>query len=206
MGRWVGGSVVGGSVVGRFNKTLRKDRDRFGRGPMFYVNEQIPSKVLSLESIPMEIELILLGQLSCQYDKTVLIGDFNLMINNESLENVMTTFDLECLIKKPTCFQSSNPTCIDLVLTNKKDFFKNTGVIEVGISDHHSLILTALKSLLLKGNAKTKLYRDYSSFNMDHFKEDLDNNLINNSITEYSHFQNIFLEILDKHAPIKKRY
>ena len=27
---------------------------------MFYVNEQIPSKVLSLESIPMDIELILL--------------------------------------------------------------------------------------------------------------------------------------------------
>ena len=61
----------------------------------------------------------------------------------------MTTFDLECLIKKPTCFQSSNPTCIDLILTNKKEFFKNTDIIEAGISDHHSLIVTALKSLLL---------------------------------------------------------
>ena len=126
------------------------------------------------------------------------------MIDNKSLENVMTTFDLECLIKKPTCFQSSNPTCIDLILTNK-EFLKNTDVIEVGISDHHSLIVTALKSLLLKGNAETKLYRDYSSFNMDHFKEDLGNNLKNNSITEYSHFQNIFLEIFHKHAPIIKK-
>ena len=70
--------------------------------------------------------------------------------------------------------------------------------------DNHSLIVTALKNLLLKGNAKTKLYRDYSSLNIDHFKEDLGNNLKNNSITEYSHFQNIFLEILHKHAPIKK--
>ena len=77
--------------------------------------------------------------------------------------------------------------------------------MEVGISDHHSLIVTALKSQLLKGNAKRKLYRDYNSFNIDHFKEDLDNNLKNNSITEYSHFQNIFLEILHKHAPIKKK-
>ena len=41
-------------------KMLRKDRDRFGGGLMFYVNEQIPSKVLSLESIPMDTELILL--------------------------------------------------------------------------------------------------------------------------------------------------
>ena len=28
---------------------------------------------------------------------------------------------------------------------------------------------------------------------------------MNNSITEYSHFQNVFLEILHKHAPIKKK-
>ena len=62
-----------------------------------------------------------------------------------------------------------------------------------------------MESLLLKGNAKTKLYQDRNSFNIDHFKEDLDNNLKNNSITEYSHFQNIFLEILHKHAPIKKK-
>ena len=118
-----------------------------------------------------------LGQLSCQYDKTMLIGDFNLTINNKSLENFMTTFDQECLIKKPTCFQSSNPTCIDLILTIKKEFFKKTDVIEVEISDHHYLIITALKSLPLKRNAKTKLYQDYSSFSIDHFKEDLENNL-----------------------------
>ena len=40
---------------------------------------------------------------------------------------------------------------------------------------------------------------------MNNFKERLDNNLKNNSITEYSHFQNIFLEILHKHAPIKNK-
>ena len=132
---------------------------------MFYVNEQIPSKVLSLESILMDIELILLeftiknrrwlcigiyrppsqngkyhlsktlGHLTCQYDKTMLVGDFNLTIDNKSLENLMSTFDLKCLIKKPTCFQSSNPTCINLILTNKKEFFKNADVIEVEISD-----------------------------------------------------------------------
>ena len=39
---------------------FRKDRDRFVGGPVFYVNEQIPSNVLSLESIPIDIELILL--------------------------------------------------------------------------------------------------------------------------------------------------
>ena len=60
------------------------------------------------------------------YQKTMLIGDFNLTIDNKSLENFMTTFDLECLIKKLTCFQSSNPTCIDLILRNKKEFSRGT--------------------------------------------------------------------------------
>ena len=79
-----------------------------------------------------------LGQLSCQYDKTMLIGDFNLTINNKRLQNVTTTFDLECLIKKQSCFQSSNPTSIDLIFTSKKEFVKNTDVIEAGISNNHS--------------------------------------------------------------------
>ena len=48
---------------------------------------------------------ILLFQLTRQYDKTMFIGDFDLTINNKSLENFMSTFDLECLIKKSTCFQ-----------------------------------------------------------------------------------------------------
>ena len=99
------------------------------------------------------------------------------MIDTKSLENFMTTFNLESLIKKPTCFQFSNPTCLYLILTNRRELFKNTDVIEAEISDHHSLITTALKSLLLKGNAKTKVYRAYSSFNIDYFKEDLYNNL-----------------------------
>ena len=54
----------------------------------------------------------------------------------------MTTFDLECLIKKPTCFRSSSPTCIDLILTNKKEFFIITDVIEVRFfksTDHRPL-------------------------------------------------------------------
>ena len=143
-------------------KTIRRDREYFGGGLIFYINEQIPSKVLTLETIPRDIETILLhftvknrkwlniglykppsqnekyflddisktlGQLTCQYDKTILIGDF---------KNFMNTFDLECLIKKPTCFQSSNPRCIDLILTNKKELFKNNDVFEVGVSDHYS--------------------------------------------------------------------
>ena len=99
----------------------------------------------------------------------------------------MNSFGLECLIKNPTCFQSKNPSC---------DFFSNflnSNVLEVGISDHHSLINAALKSQLVKGNEKTKLYRDYIEFNMDNFKAELNHKLKSGIITEPSNFQSIFI-------------
>ena len=88
-----------------------------------------------------------LTKMSCECENVMLIGDFDHTVENKNLEVFMNTFDLECLIKKPTCFQSTSPSCIDLILTNKKEFFKNSNVFEVGISDHHSLIVTALKSV-----------------------------------------------------------
>ena len=107
----------------------------------------------------------------------MLIGDFNMTIENKNLEVFMNSLDLECLIEKPTCFQSKNPICIDLILTNKKDL-KNSNILQVGISDHHSFICTTLKRKLVKGNAETKLCHDYSKFNMDNFKTEQDNKLI----------------------------
>ena len=63
-----------------------------------------------------------------------------------------------------------------------------------------SLLVTALKSLLLKGNAKTKLDGDYSSFNKGHLKEHIDNNLKNNCITEFFWYSSIKMHLS------KKRY
>ena len=51
----------------------------------------------------------------------MLMGDFNLTVDNKKQKNIdifMSTFDLECLIQKPACFQSSPPDCIYLILTN----------------------------------------------------------------------------------------
>ena len=135
----------------------------------------------------------------------MLIGDFNLTVNNKNLGVFMNTFNLDSLINKPTCFQSANPTCIDLILTNKKSLFKNSNVLEVGISDHHSFITTALRTQLIKGNAKMKMYRDYKTFNIDFFKRDLGESLENHTSYDYSCFQNIFIALLNKHAPIKKK-
>ena len=68
-------------------------------------------------------------------------------------------------------------------------------MLEVGISDHHSFIITTLKSQLVKGNAKTKLYRDYSELNMDNFKVKLDDKLKSGIKTEYPNSQNSFIQV-----------
>ena len=78
-------------------------------------------------------------------------------------------------------------------------------MLEVGISDHHSFIIAVLKSQQVKGNAKTKLYRDYSEFIMDNFKAELEDKLKGGIETEYSNFQNIFIEVLNNQAPAKKK-
>ena len=97
--------------------------------------------------------------MSCEYENAKLIRDFNLAVENKNLEGFMNTFYLKCFIKKLTCFQSTTtPNCIDLILKNKKEFFKNPNLLQVGIFYHHCLIVTALKSQLVKGDAKTKLY------------------------------------------------
>ena len=121
-----------------------------------------------------------------------------LTVNNKNLGVFMNTFNLDCLINKPTCFQSANPNCINLILTNKKNFFKNSNVLEVGISDHHSFITTALRTKLIKGNAKMKMYRDYTTFDIDFFKKDLGESLENHTSKDYSCFQNIFIALLNK--------
>ena len=47
---------------------------------------------------------LIINRLTCQYENFVLIGDFNMTIENKILEVVMNSFGLECLTKKPTCF------------------------------------------------------------------------------------------------------
>ena len=110
---------------------------------------------------------VVLNNYLSKYDHIILLGDFNLTTSNKYLADFMTLFNLESLINTPTCFQSEKPRCIDLILTNKKSLFKNSKTFEVGISDHHHLVLTSMRSEYIQGNPKIKFYRDYKSFNFE---------------------------------------
>ena len=58
-------------------------------------------------------------------------------------------YKLQNLIKEPECFKK-NPTCIGLIFTKKPFSFKNTYVIETGLSDFHKMIVAVMKMIFLK--------------------------------------------------------
>ena len=56
------------------------------------------------------------------------------------------TYKLRNLVKHPTCFKNpENPSCIDLLLTNKPLNFQITTLIETRLSDFHKMIVAVMK-------------------------------------------------------------
>ena len=64
-----------------------------------------------------------------------------------------------------------------------------------------------LKSHFPKQNPNIVSYGSYKRFRNSSFRTEIDNELLKYDLcnTEYQHFLNIFLDILNKHAPIKKK-
>ena len=147
---------------------------------------------------------VVLNNYLSKYEHIILLRDFNLTTSNKYLADFTTLFHPESLINTPTCFQSEKPRCIDLILTNKHSLFKNSKTFEVGISDHHHLVLTSLRLQYIQGNPKTKFYRDYKSFNFESFNNELNELLKSEKEINYSLFENIFLQVLKAHASVKK--
>ena len=48
------------------------------------------------------------------------MGDFNFDMGDKAVEDFCSVNNIESLINKPTCYKNhENPTCINLVLTNR---------------------------------------------------------------------------------------
>ena len=95
---------------------------------------------------------------------------------DKNLQYFTDTFSLEHLINEPTCFKGS-PSCIDLIITNRKSYLKNTCVTATGISAYHKLKAVSLKSQILKAPPKIKTYINYKTFDENRFSEDLKSKL-----------------------------
>ena len=140
------------------------------------------------------------------YDKFLLAGDFNTEETSEFLEDFLFEHHAKNLVKEATCFKSiDNPSCIDLFITNSPLSFQNTTTVTTGISDFHKLVVTVMKTSFPKSKPKTIYYRDYKKFDLQKFRKELREELRKTVVIGYAHFEYIFLQVLEKHAPTKQK-
>ena len=73
---------------------------------------------------------------STSYDSFIILGDFNVEMEKQQIKEFCDNYSLKSLIRQPTSYKSpSDPTCIDLILTNAPQKFQSTCVLETGLSD-----------------------------------------------------------------------
>ena len=128
------------------------------------------------------------------YDNILLLGDLNSSVHEKNMEDFCEMYDLENLIKEPTCFKrASNPSCIDVMFTNRKNNFQDSMTLGTGLSDHHKMTITVLKTYFKNKKPININYRSYKYFNESEFRKDLQNNLQtrNNVAINYDEFKSI---------------
>ena len=112
------------------------------------------------------------------YDNVIILGDLNSEIGEDALDDFCNFYNLKSLIKTLTCFKSTeNPSCIDLILTNRPHNFQHSAVLETGLSDFHLLTVTVLKTTFRKRPPKVIRYRNYKNYSHSNFQLELKSSL-----------------------------
>ena len=116
-------------------------------------------------------------------------------------------YNLEQLIKEPTRVTNTSSSLIDLILTNQPNNISNSGVIDLGMSDH-SLIYVVKKTSLPKCRQTRSKVRNFKRFNETDFIREL-SSIPWYLITQFSNpndcwkiWESFFLEVVDKDAPL----
>ena len=90
------------------------------------------------------------------------------------MKDFCSSYCLKSVIKQPTCFKNpENPSCINLILTNKSQSFHNTCVVETGLSYFHGRTVSVLKIHFRKLTLKIISYRDFKKFEHESFMDSL---------------------------------
>ena len=82
---------------------------------------------------------------------------------------------------------------------------QNTKAIACGLSDCHKMILAVIKMTFQKVKPKEILYRNFKHFDKIRFKTEVKEKLIRNDSLNYETFEQLFMNTLEKHAPLKKK-
>ena len=149
--------------------------------------------------------------------ESIVLGDFNCNLlskspdqNTDYLNFLVEAYQYVQLINEATRITPNSRTLIDHIITNKPDKITRHGVAHIGISDH-SLIYAIRKHHTTKGEPKLIESRQFKFFDSSAFIEDIKDTpfhfatLLDNPNEMWDVWKSLFLEVVNKHAPIRKR-
>ena len=145
-----------------------------------------------------------LDRLLPKYENLLMLGDWNSTINEEDMKNFCGMYDLENLIKEPTCFKSNdNPSSIDVILTNKKYNFMHSRTVETGLSDFHLMTVTVMKNHFKKKEPIRIVYHDKSKFDAVKFRSKIKYKIENKGRMNLEELQSMIVDDYLQDAPLK---
>lgn len=88
-------------------------------------------------------------------DNILLMGNFNMMPENQRLQQIFDWYHLKNLVNESACFKSKTPTTIDLFATNARDLLIHCSTCETRIFDYRKKIYTFRRKCLRKEKVKS---------------------------------------------------
>lgn len=145
----------------------------------------------------------------------ILTGDLNLdrlrpeRTEGKILLSLEEVYGLECLIKDPTRITPTSETPLDVILTNKPELFKTSGVLNPEMSDHH-LVYWIMKERVSQHERKVVTFRSTRTLDVEKLNEDLSCapwNVMDTFDTldeKYLLWESLLNTIVEKHMPTKR--
>jgi hypothetical protein len=144
----------------------------------------------------------------------LMLGDFNIDLLKPQISWISTfsLYGLKQLVSQPTRLTPTSSTLLDHIYSNNPSYISGVHLSDVSISDHNPIVCTwSCKLPKMSKSHVTIQYRCFRHFNKDLFLFDLScNNFANiynctNANDALSLWYNVFMPIVDKHAPLRRR-
>ena len=171
----------------------------------------------SLQDSVFEKEMTLcLDKMYIDFEHVICIGDLNYDLLKKdkckTLTNICDNFNLENVIKNPTCcMKNHQPTLIDVILTNSKNLICNSTNFDCGLSDCHDMICTSLREQCDNVVKKKVTFRSYKNFDKAQFNAELSHvpfhvaQIFDDIDDVYWAHEVLLRQVIDEHAPIKEK-
>ncbi len=146
-------------------------------------------------------DMVVLGDMNVNYGK--------ITADSRKIKQFAHRMALTQLITKPTCLTNTTQSIIDHIYTNNENFYCQSGVIDVGLSNH-CLVYTSRKRLKTKQPITYIIGRSYQNFDEALFYLDISRetwiNVYSCSDSDIAAetFTNTILNIAELHAPHKR--